>query len=144
MALFSLSATLLPPPACIAPSDNEAISSLVSARLITQRWLAPGGLRLTTNWCASLTTSMRMITWVHNRSTNGGATTHMTRTPGFTDATSLMINVAYLPGGRHTKDMDIALLTGRQAEQCVVTFFRHQLSTNACATHYLTAAATLQ
>src|SRR6266516_5785413 len=144
MALFSFSVTLLPPPACITPSDNEAIGPLVVTRLVTKRGLAPGRLRLASDWRSSLTTTMRMVARVHHRSTNGRATTHVTRTPGLTDALILMVNIAYLPDGRHAEDVHVTLLTRRQTQQRVVPFFRHQLRADACAAHNLTAATTLQ
>src|ERR1700738_918539 len=137
MAPFFLSVTLLLPPASIAPSDNELIRSLVSARLVTHRRLAPGGLRLSTNWCTPLTTTMWMVVRVHRRASNGWTTAHMTGTSSFTDALVFMIDIADLADGRHTKDMHIPLLTRRQAQQCVISLFCHQLRTNTSSAHQL-------
>src|SRR5437660_11430028 len=113
MALFSLSATLLPPPASIAPPDNEAIRPLVPAGLVAQGGFAPGGLWLAANRRATFATAMRMVTRVHHRASHSRTTAHMSRTSRFPDADILMIDVAHLPDGRHTENMDITLLTRR-------------------------------
>src|SRR5437667_7393336 len=143
MALFSLSATLLLPPASIAPSNNELIRSLVATCLITHRRLAPWRLWLSANWRTSLTTTMWMVTRVHYRASHRWAATHMTRTSGFTNALIFMIDIADLSDGCHTQDMDIPLLTRRKTQQCIISFFGHQLGSDTSSTHQLTTTTTL-
>jgi len=114
MALFSLSATLLLPPARVTATDNEAIRSLIITSSVTHCWLAPGCLWLATDRCTALTTTMWMVTRVHNRATDCWAATHMTGTSGLTNAAVLVINVAYLADGRHTQNVYAALLARRE------------------------------
>jgi hypothetical protein len=96
MALFSLSATCLLPPASVTAPDNKAIRSLVVTRPVSKRGLAPLGLRLAANWRAALTTTMWMVAWVHSRSTNNWTAAHVARTPGLTDAAVLVVNIPHL------------------------------------------------
>src|SRR5579859_7315573 len=110
MALFSLSATCLLPPASVAAPDNKAIRSLVVARLVAQRRFAPRSLWLPTNWRAALTTTMRMITRVHDGSANGWTAPQVTRTPGFTYAPVLMVDIANLANCGRAEDMHSTLL----------------------------------
>src|SRR6266699_3536627 len=144
MDLFSLSATLLLPPACITPSDNEGISSLIPAGLIAQCRFAPRCLRLTTNRMTTFATSMRMVSRVHDRTTYGRTAAHMTRTPGFTKVYIFMVSVANLADSCHTEDVHTALLARWQANLCIIALFRHQLCTCSGPSYHLTTPATLQ
>src|SRR6266704_2471032 len=141
---FSCARHLLPPPASIATPDDELVSSFIFSCLITQRRLAPGGLRLSTNRRTTLSTTMWMVARVHCRATNGRTTTQVPGTPGFTKTLVLMIDVAHLANGGHTQDIDAALLTRRQTQQCIVALFRHQLCACTCSTHHLGATSSFQ
>src|SRR2546421_2899853 len=142
--LFSRARHLLPPPTSIATPDDELVRSLIFSCPITQRRLAPGGLRLSTNRRTPLTATMWMVARVHCRATNGRTTTQVPGTPGFTETLVLMINVAHRANGGHTQDIDSALLTRRQTQQCIVPLFRHQLCACTCPTHHLGATPSFQ
>src|SRR5579859_1275251 len=144
MGPFSLSATLLFPPACIASADNEAISPLIITSLVAHCRLAPWCLRLPSNRGTTLTTTMWVIHRVHGRATHGRATSHMTGFTCLTDRAVLMIDIADLADGCHTENMYVALLTRGQAQQSIIALFRHQLGANARAAYHLAATPTLQ
>src|SRR6266571_2418013 len=134
----------LPPPACIATPYNKAVRPLIVTSLVTQRGFAPRRLRLATDWCPAFTTTMRMITRVHRRSTHSRTAAHTARTASFATALVLMIDIANLSHRRHTQNMHQALLTRRQTDQGIVPFFCHQLRTRSCPAHHLPATSSRQ
>src|SRR6266704_805594 len=108
---FSGARHLLPPPTSIATPNDEMICSLVPTSFVTQSRFAPGGLWLSTNWCTAFTTTMRMVAWVHHRSTYSRTATHMARSSGFTETAVLVVDVTHLPDCCHTQNVYTALLT---------------------------------
>src|SRR5258707_5963179 len=100
---FSGARHLLLPPTSIATPNDEMICSLIITSFVTHSRFAPGCLRLPTNWCAAFTTTMRMVVWVHRRSTYGRTTTHIARKPGLTNTAGLVIDVIHLPDQCHAE-----------------------------------------
>src|SRR5579883_520919 len=141
MALFSLSATFLSPPASVAAPDNKTIGSLVVARLVSQRRLAPGGLRLTADRRTALAAAMRMVARIHDRASHGWTPPHVARAPGLADAAVLMVDIPHLADGGRAEDMHAALLARRQAHQGIIALFGHQLCPSPGPAHQLAAPA---
>src|SRR5262249_50769633 len=119
------------------------ISSLIFTRLVAHCRFPPRCLRLATNWCTPLTTTMWVLAWVHGRTTYNRATAHTSCATSFTNAPILLINVANLANGCHTHDMDVTLLARWQTKQGIIPFFRHKLRTDTRAPDKLTATTTL-
>src|SRR5437667_10216698 len=140
---FSSATCLLSPPACIAAANNEAIRPLIPTRLVSHRGFTPRCLRLTTNRGTAFATAMWVIAWIHGRTTYNRATAHVSCPTSFTNALILMINIANLADGRHTHDMNVALLTRWQTQQGIIAFFCHKLSTYTCAPAKLATTAAL-
>src|SRR5579859_378082 len=120
------------------------IGSLILTSLITHRRFAPGSLRLPTNWRTALAATMRMVARVHDGAANGRTAAHMSCPSSLADALVLMIDVANLPNGRHTKNMHAALLARRQTQQRVIALFCHQLRACTRAARHLGASSSLQ
>src|SRR5438309_3017717 len=108
---FSGARHLLLPPTSIATPNDELIRSLIITSFVTQSRFAPGGLWLPTNWRTALTTAMRMVAWVHHRSTYGRTAAQMARTSGLTKTAILVIDITHLPDRCHAENMHTTLLT---------------------------------
>src|SRR5437879_7243017 len=140
---FSGARHLLLPPTSIATPNDELIRSLIITSFVTQSRFAPGGLWLSTNWCTALTTAMRMVAWVHHRSTYGRTAAQMARTPGLTKTAVLVINITHLPDRCHAENMHTTLLARWQAQLGVIALIRHQMGANASPSGHLRAAPLL-
>src|SRR5947209_9913463 len=128
------------PPASIATAHNKLIGLFISARLITQSRLTPGRLWLPTYGRTPLTTTMWVVSRIHNRSSHRRTTPHMTRTPSFANAAVLMIYIAHLSYRCRTEDMHLALLSRWQAYQGIISLFCHKFSTRTRTKHHLAAS----
>src|SRR2546430_1084123 len=62
----------------------------------------------------------------------------------FTKAAVLMVSISYLADGCHTQNMYTTLLTRGQADQGIITLFRHQLGSRTRTAYHLRSASTLQ
>src|SRR6185437_10181490 len=104
----------LPAPAGVTTSQNILIGPLVMAGPEAHRWLAPGCLWLAADWRASLTTTMRVVHWIHHRAAHMRAAPQIARASGLADAHVLVIEIAHLAHRRDTFEMDGPLLARRQ------------------------------
>src|SRR4051794_24683814 len=103
-----------------APPDNHRIRALVTARAISQRGLAPRGLRLATDRRLALTTAMWMVARVHHGAAHRGPLPLEPVAPGLADDDVLVIDIADLPERRHAIERDEPHLAGRHAHLRVV------------------------
>ena len=76
----------------------------------------------TTTFALALTTTHRMIDWVHDHAADVGTTTQMTCASGFPAGHIHVIDVANLADGRISLNVDAADLTGWHLHQSVITF----------------------
>src|SRR5690348_4289367 len=134
----------LPAPAGVTTSQNIFIGPLVMAGSEAHRWLAPGSLRLAADWRTSLTTTMRVVHWIHHRAAHMRAAPQIARASRLADAHVLVIEIAHLAHRRDALEMDGPLFAGRQAHDSVIAFLRHQLRRRACAADDLPAAPFVQ
>src|SRR5215813_8848152 len=138
------SPTLLPAPAGVAAAHNKLVCPLVAACAVPEGGLAPGRLRLATNRRTALAAAVRVVYRVHDRAAHVRALAQIAGASGLTDAHVLMVEIAHLPDGRHTADMDQALLARGQAYLRIVSGLSHKLRRTTCATHHLAAAARVE
>src|SRR5262245_49435592 len=82
---------LLPAPAGLAAAHYELIRTLVAARAVSKRWLAPWCLRLAADRRAAFATAVWVIHRVQHRATHMRAPTQVARAPGLADAHILVI-----------------------------------------------------
>ncbi len=127
----------------VSASYDELIGRLVGlSGLITERRLTPRGNRAgTTNGGFTLTTTVRVVIRVHNRTADGRADTHVSLTTRLTDLDVLMVDVADLADGGHAGLGYVSQLAGGQSKKCVAVFLRHELSHVTGGSGELSAAA---
>src|SRR5688572_1597956 len=92
----------------------------------------------------AFTTTERVIHRVHRHAAHVRALPEPTAATGFSDRDVLVIDVADLPDGRHTLDVDLSDLARRQLDRRVLTLARDQLHRRPGAARHLAALARLQ
>ena len=101
---------------------------MLLAGLLAQRGLAPGSQRAgMADRGLALTTAVRVVAGVHNRTADGRPPAHVAFPAGLADGDVLVVDVADLADGRLALRGEVAQLAGGEADQSVFALFRHQL-----------------
>src|SRR5690606_9947459 len=105
-------------PLLAAPADDVLVRPLIAASLLAEGWLTPGRLRTRhTNRRAALTTTMRVRSRVHCRTTYRRAPAEPALAASRTELDVAVLGVADLPDGRAAVLARVAPLAARQAER---------------------------
>src|SRR5258707_4216874 len=80
---------------------DELVRRLPMAGLLAHGDLAPFRLRLAANWRLTLTTTVGMVAWIHDRAAHRGPEAHVAGCAGPSDAPRAELKVSDLPGPRH-------------------------------------------
>ena len=126
---------------CCLPADDELIGPLVVARLVAACRLAPRGHRMTSAGGLAFAAAVRMVDRVHGHAAVGRANAQPAVASGLADRNVLVIGVADLADRRHALHQHLAGLAGRQLQQRVVAFLRHQLRLSSGRARHLRALA---
>src|SRR5215472_3410554 len=94
-------------------AHNECIRTLIVARLVSARRLAPRGHRMAPAGGLSFAAAMRMVDRVHRNTAVMRALAHPARPAGLTDRHVLVIDVANLSDRRQTIEQHLARLARR-------------------------------
>src|ERR1700756_1457955 len=119
--------------------DDEPIGTLVVARLVSTRRLAPRGHRMTSTGSLAFAAAVRVIDWIHGHAAVVRTASGPAHATGLANRDVLVIGVAYLPDRGHAILQNLARLAGRQLDERVVAFLGHQLRRTARRTHHLRA-----
>src|SRR5659263_186362 len=113
--------------------------------LVTQSRFTPRCYR---SWTAdrrfALTTTMRMVYWVHSGTANGRSPAHVTLTAGLADLDILMIDVTDLTDSCFAILRKVAKFTGRQTHKRITIFFSHKLCHYSSCTGKLPASTRIK
>src|SRR5438046_162121 len=90
--------------ATAAATNNKLVGALVVARAIALSRLAPLGLGLAATRGATLTTTMRVVDWVHGCTAHFGPAAHPARAARLADADIFVLHVAHLAYRGHAVD----------------------------------------
>ena len=79
----------------------------------------------------TLASAVRMVYWIHDRSSNRWTTTAMSVTTRLSKGDDLVLGIAELSDGRTTLDPDQSHLSRWESQLGVAAFLGHQLSRSA-------------
>ena len=92
----------------------------------------------------SFAASMRVIVGVHDRTTDGGTDTEVSRLARLTDADDLVFEIADLADSGFTFERNKSHFARRHLQSGVCALFCHNLSGDTCRASYLSASAGLK
>src|ERR1700674_3589469 len=127
-----------------APVDDKCVRALIVPRLVSAGRLTPRGHRMTATGSLAFTAPVRVIHWVHRDPAIVWPLPQPPRAASFADGYVFVIEIAYLANRRHAALRNFANFAGRQFDQRVLAFLRHQLGRAASRTHHLRALPRLQ
>src|SRR6202021_580297 len=105
---------------------DERIGTLVVARLVATRRLAPRGYRVTAARGLALAAAVRVIDRVHGHAAGGWTNALPAIASRLTDGHVLVVRVAHLSDRRHALDQHAPRLAGRQLQQSERAFLRDE------------------
>src|SRR5258708_18083650 len=103
-------------------SDDHLLRTLVPARLVSARRLAPGRYRIAAAGGLAFTAAVRMVHGIHRHAAHVRSDTTPTRASRFAQRNVFMFDVSYLAHGRATFNRHAPYFAGRHAQLCVTTF----------------------
>src|SRR6266571_856166 len=120
-----------------AARDDHRSRTLVTARLLTLRLLAPRRHWMTTSCGFTFTTTVRVIDRVHDHTAHGRTNTAPAHRTGFTNLAQAVLGIADFTHGSTALDVHATDFTRTQADLGVGAFARHQHDAGAGGTGHL-------
>src|SRR3954471_20331519 len=127
-----------------SPIHDEAVSTLVVARLVSASRLAPRRYRMPSARGLAFTTAMWVIDRIHRHPAVHRTTSHPAFASRLADGNVFMVGVAHLTDRGHAIDEHPTCFARRQLQQSVVAFLRNQLRRASSGAHHLRALTGLQ
>src|ERR1700730_2927844 len=125
-------------------SDDHVRGLLVAPRPVTERWLAPRGLRIAPCAGAALAPTVRVVEGVHRHAADRGALAPPAALAGFADVLVLVLDIADLADGGVAEHGDAPDFTGWHPDLGVIALARQQLRRHAGGAHHLATASRLE